>query len=136
MAGQYLIPINIILLCTSDACLQVQLEQRNLMKQAKVLKPRDPQEMGQEQEPQEQEQEDQLEQERVCFLRHCPYSTPPPFRKNTQILLLMQAASIHHQSAIKSQHCGALRPGVKPGRTQIERSIFHLWVFFECYIVQ
>ncbi len=26
---------------------------------------------------------------RVCFLRYCPYSTPPPFRKNTQILLLM-----------------------------------------------
>jgi hypothetical protein len=43
---------------------------------SRQLKPRTPQEMGQEQEPQEQEQEYQLEQERVCFLRHSPHSAP------------------------------------------------------------
>jgi hypothetical protein len=37
--------------------------------------------MGQEQELQEQEQENQLEQERVCFLRHYPYSTPPTIQE-------------------------------------------------------
>ncbi len=94
------------------------------------LRPRAPQEIRQEQEPQEQEQEDQLEQERVCFLRHSPHSTPPLFRKNTQILLLMQVAIIHHQSANKRQHHGALRPGVMPGRTQIESSVSFISGYF------
>jgi hypothetical protein len=42
----------------------------------------------------------------------------------------MQVASIHHQSAIKSQHRGALKPGVKPGRTQIEPSVLFISEYF------
>jgi hypothetical protein len=45
--------------------------------------------MRQEQEPQEQEQEDQLEQERGVIFETFPSFYPPPFKKNTQILLLM-----------------------------------------------